>query len=57
MLEDSIEDRLEKGGGSLLDSDKVDGENKEVENEENKVVLLLPCIHLLASMGAYTWSW
>lgn len=36
MLEDSIEDRLEKGGGSLLDSDKVDGENKEVENEENK---------------------
>ncbi|KNA08699.1 hypothetical protein SOVF_160320 [Spinacia oleracea] len=36
MLEDSIEDRLEKGGGLLLDSDKVDGENKEGENEENK---------------------
>lgn len=36
MLEDSIEDRLEKGGGLLLDADKVDGENKEGENEENK---------------------
>ncbi|KAL2892615.1 Transcription initiation factor TFIID subunit 5 [Bienertia sinuspersici] len=36
MLEDSIEDRMEKGGGLLLDSDKVDGDNKEGENEENK---------------------
>ncbi|XP_021755176.1 transcription initiation factor TFIID subunit 5-like isoform X2 [Chenopodium quinoa] len=36
MLEDSIEDRLEKGGGLLLDSEKVDTENKEGENEENK---------------------
>ena len=48
MLEDSIEDRLEKGGGLLLDSEKVDAENKEGENEENKVVVLLPLHPLLA---------
>ncbi|XP_057531482.1 transcription initiation factor TFIID subunit 5 [Amaranthus tricolor] len=36
ILEDSIEDRLEKSGGLLSDSEKVDGEGKEGENEENK---------------------
>ncbi|XP_074263123.1 transcription initiation factor TFIID subunit 5 [Silene latifolia] len=36
MLEDSLEDRLEKTGGLLLESDKVDVENKEAENEETK---------------------
>lgn len=36
MLEDSIEDRLEKGGGLLSEPEKVDGENKDGENEENK---------------------
>lgn len=36
MLEDSIEDRLEKAGGLLSDSEKVDGESKDGDNEDNK---------------------
>ncbi|KAK9742717.1 hypothetical protein RND81_03G192900 [Saponaria officinalis] len=36
VLEDSLEDRLERTGGLLLDTDKVDVENKEGENEEAK---------------------
>ncbi|GAB2296017.1 Transcription initiation factor TFIID subunit 5 [Dionaea muscipula] len=36
LLEDSIDDRLEKSGGLLSDSDKPDGESKEGETEEAK---------------------
>ncbi|KAM7255708.1 hypothetical protein ACFE04_008606 [Oxalis oulophora] len=36
LLEDSLEDRLDKAGGLLSDSEKTDGENKEVEIEEPK---------------------
>ncbi|KAK6927628.1 TFIID subunit TAF5, NTD2 domain [Dillenia turbinata] len=36
LLEDSLEERLEKAGGLLSDSEKVDGEVKEGDLEENK---------------------
>ncbi|XP_042482194.1 transcription initiation factor TFIID subunit 5 isoform X1 [Macadamia integrifolia] len=36
LLEDSLEDRLEKAGGLMSDSEKADGENKEGDLEENK---------------------
>ncbi|KAF5726275.1 hypothetical protein HS088_TW23G01017 [Tripterygium wilfordii] len=36
LLEDSFEDRLEKGGGLLPDSDKTEGESKEGDMDENK---------------------
>nr|GMC82934.1 transcription initiation factor TFIID subunit 5 [Ipomoea batatas]GMC91045.1 transcription initiation factor TFIID subunit 5 [Ipomoea batatas] len=36
LLEDSIEERFEKAGGLLSDSEKVEGESKEGEAEENK---------------------
>lgn len=36
LLEDSIEERLEKGGGLLSDSEKADGETKDPDIEENK---------------------
>lgn len=38
MLEDSLEERLEKTGGSVPDSEKFDGDLKEGEVEENKVL-------------------
>lgn len=38
MLEDSLEERLEKTGGSVPDSEKFDGDPKEGEVEENKVL-------------------
>lgn len=38
LLEDSLEERLEKAGGLVPDSEKVDGEAKEGELEENKVI-------------------
>ncbi|KAM7268972.1 hypothetical protein ACFE04_024469 [Oxalis oulophora] len=34
LLEDSLEDRLDKAGGLLSDSEKTDVKNKEVEKEE-----------------------
>lgn len=37
MLEDSLEERVEKSGGLLSDSEKTEGEMKEGETEENKV--------------------
>ncbi|KAK9279969.1 hypothetical protein L1049_013653 [Liquidambar formosana] len=37
LLEDSLEERLEKGGGLLSDSEKAEGESKEGDMEENKV--------------------
>lgn len=37
MLEDSLEERLEKAGGLVPDSEKGDGETREGETEENKV--------------------
>ncbi|KAM7252656.1 hypothetical protein ACFE04_008165 [Oxalis oulophora] len=40
LLEESLEDRLDKAGGLLSDSEKTDGENKEVEIEEPKVHVL-----------------
>ncbi|KAK2969133.1 hypothetical protein RJ640_013082 [Escallonia rubra] len=36
LLEDTIEERLEKAGGLLSESEKTDGEAKEGELEENK---------------------
>ncbi|KAL5558220.1 hypothetical protein UlMin_034431 [Ulmus minor] len=36
LLEDSLEERLEKTGGLLSDSEKADGETKESEWDENK---------------------
>ncbi|XP_044472590.1 transcription initiation factor TFIID subunit 5-like [Mangifera indica] len=36
LLEDSLEDRVEKQGGLLSDSEKAEGENKEAEVDENK---------------------
>ncbi|CAA7408083.1 unnamed protein product [Spirodela intermedia] len=36
LLEDSIEERFEKHGGLLSDSEKVDGENKEADGEDKK---------------------
>ncbi|KAK4275863.1 hypothetical protein QN277_018877 [Acacia crassicarpa] len=36
LLEDSLEERLEKSGALLSDSEKGEGEAKEGENEENK---------------------
>ncbi|KAK0571240.1 hypothetical protein LWI29_012996 [Acer saccharum] len=36
LLEDSIENRLEKMGGLLSDSEKAEGENKEADMDENK---------------------
>nr|XP_043629689.1 transcription initiation factor TFIID subunit 5 [Erigeron canadensis]XP_043629690.1 transcription initiation factor TFIID subunit 5 [Erigeron canadensis] len=36
LLEDSLEDRLDKAGGLLSDSEKADGDAKEVELDENK---------------------
>ncbi|KAL3533367.1 hypothetical protein ACH5RR_006888 [Cinchona calisaya] len=36
LLEDSLEDRMEKAGGLVPDSEKLDGEAKEGELEENK---------------------
>ena len=37
LLEDSLEDRLEKAGGLLSDSEKAEGEAKDGEWEDNKV--------------------
>lgn len=37
LLEDSTEERLEKAGGLAQDSEKVDGETRDSETEENKV--------------------
>jgi transcription initiation factor TFIID subunit 5 len=39
LLEDSLEERLEKPGTLLSDSEKGDGEAKEGENDESKVYL------------------
>ncbi|CAN4099862.1 unnamed protein product [Withania somnifera] len=36
LLEDSLEERLEKTGGLVADSEKLDGDPKEGEAEENK---------------------
>ncbi|KAM5564702.1 hypothetical protein ABKV19_018985 [Rosa sericea] len=36
LLEDSLEERLEKAGGMALDSEKAEGETKEGEGDENK---------------------
>ncbi|GMI95110.1 TBP-associated factor 5 [Hibiscus trionum] len=36
LLEDSLEERLEKEGGLLSDSEKIEGENKEGDAEESK---------------------
>ncbi|GJV88028.1 transcription initiation factor TFIID subunit 5 [Tanacetum coccineum] len=36
LLEDSIEDRLDKTGGMLSDSEKTEGDAKEGETDENK---------------------
>ncbi|XVF35668.1 hypothetical protein REPUB_Repub18cG0166000 [Reevesia pubescens] len=36
LLEDSLEDRLEKAGGLLSDSEKTEGENKEGDGDETK---------------------
>ncbi|XXG51885.1 hypothetical protein AAC387_Pa03g0350 [Persea americana] len=36
LLEDSLEERLEKASGLLPDSEKADGENKDGDLEENK---------------------
>lgn len=44
MLEDSLEDRVEKQGGLLSDSEKAEGENKEAEVDENKVRILPQCL-------------
>lgn len=37
LLEDSLEERLEKAGSLLSDSEKAEGEAKELEWDENKV--------------------
>ncbi|KAF8389202.1 hypothetical protein HHK36_025895 [Tetracentron sinense] len=36
LLEDSVEERLEKAGGLMSDSEKIEGEIKEGDLEENK---------------------
>lgn len=38
LLEDTLEDKLEKAGVSNMESEKTDGEVREGELEENKVV-------------------
>lgn len=45
MLEDSLEERLEKTGAPNMDSEKADGEAREGEVEENKVVCLYRDFH------------
>jgi transcription initiation factor TFIID subunit 5 len=37
LLEDSLEERMEKTGGFLSDSEKTEGETKEGDMDENKV--------------------
>jgi transcription initiation factor TFIID subunit 5 len=37
LLEDSLEERLEKTGGFLSDTEKMEGETKEGDMDENKV--------------------
>ena len=44
MLEDSIEDRLDKTGGMLSDSEKTEGDAKEGEMDENKVMYDFPSV-------------
>ena len=41
MLEDTLEERLEKAGALLSDSEKGEGEVKDAENEDNKVLFSL----------------
>lgn len=41
LLEDSLEERLEKAGALLSDSEKGEGEAKEGENDESKVLPVL----------------
>lgn len=41
MLEDTIEDRLDKAGGLLSDSEKTEGDAKEGELDENKVFICI----------------
>lgn len=41
LLDDSLENRLEKTGGFLSDSEKAEAENKEAEIDENKVHIFL----------------
>ncbi|KAL6213005.1 hypothetical protein ACLB2K_018220 [Fragaria x ananassa] len=36
LLEDSLEERLEKAGGMALDSERAEGETKEGDGDENK---------------------
>ncbi|CAH9113983.1 unnamed protein product [Cuscuta europaea] len=37
LLEDSLEERLEKAGGLLSESEKVEGESKDEEIDDNKI--------------------
>jgi len=38
LLEDSLEDRLEKTGGLLSDSEKGQGESKDGDADDSKVI-------------------
>lgn len=51
LLEDSLENRLDKMGGLLSDSEKAEGENKEGDGDENKVHIFLNSCNLLSSMS------
>lgn len=41
MFEDSVDDRIDKAGALLSDTEKGEGEGKEGENDEIKVHLFL----------------
>jgi transcription initiation factor TFIID subunit 5 len=53
LLEDSLEERLEKPGTLLSDSEKGDGESKEGENDESKVYLFKSAPPTLIYFHAY----
>lgn len=53
MLEDSLEERLEKTGGLLSDTEKAEGDTKEGELEENKVLSFKYCNYIHVDMYIY----
>lgn len=53
LLEDSLEDRLDKAGGLLSDSEKTEGDAKEGELDENKVNFKFHFLVILAYIYIY----
>lgn len=57
LLEDSLEERLEKAGVLLSDSEKGEGDAKEGENDESKVLLVLKWISNCLSQAPLYLTW